>query len=623
MGFRLLDPVGGAKIALPGGADLGKEDKEVSHSALYRFMALMVVVALTLVAIAACGGEDEETTATSGATTTTDTSSSSSAAAEPTAAPASTTTDAMPADDAMMEPVVDVVVIGAIAPGQISNNVGRGLGVQDHIQVKPMYEYMIGTDPVSGALVPQLAESWNIEPNGVDFRIKLREGIPFHNGNGTVSYRDVEFTVTEFGNEESVHTHSRNYRTVEIEPVSDLEFIWKLPRPLAEQERRMSEHIGGMEIMSVADYEALGEENVISRPLAGTNGYQFESREQESYIRFDRVPGEHWRHTPDFAGLEYRWMNEESTRLAAILAGEIHITQLGADSTELAQSDGFRVEQGGLPGQRIFGAFKGGYLDTTYPQYEAQGTPCGYVHCDSPYLNHNVRKAMNKAVDKDALNDAFFRGAGINMIMQGIPEDSPAFNPDWRAAYPVEYGYDPAAAENLLAEAGYGPNNPLEITVQVIPVAGYPQAPDVMEAMAGYWNDIGISTTIDQTPGSTLRNTQRALEFENWVGLFSGAPINIQSFRVHNSNITPRGGGFEYMEISDLVHQVQATMGEDAQNVILRQIGDIAFPAHVAVNLFYIPPQIVLNPDVVESWNWPGNIAGLWSHFDQICAVKK
>ena len=54
------------------------------------------------------------------------------------------------------------------------------------------------------------------------------------------------------------------------------------------------------------------------------------------------------------------------------------------------------------------------------------------------------------------------------------------------------------------------------------------------------------------------------------------------------------------MEISDLIHQVQATMGEDAQNVILRQIGDIAFPAHVAVNLFYIPPQIVLNPDVVR-----------------------
>ena len=95
----------------------------------------------------------------------------------------------------------------------------------------------------------------------------------------------------------------RNYRTVEIEPVSDLEFVWKLPRPLAEQERRMSEHIGGMEIMSVTDYEALGEENVISRPLAGTNGYQFESREQDSYIRFDRIPGEHWRHTPDFAGL--------------------------------------------------------------------------------------------------------------------------------------------------------------------------------------------------------------------------------------------------------------------------------------------------------------------------------
>ena len=600
------------------------------------FATLAVVMALVLALgmLAACGGDDDASTASTSTTTessttteastttetSTDTSTGTTVAAAPTAAPVA---DAMPKDDAMMKPVVDLLVIGAIAPSLISNNVGRGLSPQSQIQIVPMYEYLIGTDAESGVLIPQLAESWSLEPNGQDFRVKLRENIPFHNDLGTVSYRDVAFTVAEFGSEDSTHPHSRNYRTVEIESVSELEFIWKLPRPLAEQERRMSEHIGGMEIMSVADYELLGEEIVTSRPLAGTAGYQFESREQESYIRFDRAPGEHWRHTPDFAALEYRWMNEESTRLAAILTDEIHITQLGADSTEVAEDDGLRVETGLLPGQRIFGALKGGYLDTTYSRYEAQGTPCGYVHCDSPWLDPRVRKAMNKAVDKDALNDAFFRGAGQNMVMQGIPEDSPAFNSEWLAAYPAEYGYDPAAARSLLAEAGYGSNNPLEITVQVIPVAGYPQAPDVMESMTGYWNDVGISTTIEQAPGSTLRATQRALEFKSWIGLFSGAPINIQSFRVHNSNISPRGGGFEYMEISDLIHQVQATMGEDAQNVILRQIGDIAFPAHVAVNLFYIPPQIVLNPDVVESWRWPGNVAGLWSHFALIKAVKK
>ncbi len=600
------------------------------------FATLAVVMALVLALgmLAACGGDDDASTASTSTTTessttteastttetSTDTSTGTTVAAAPTAAPVA---DAMPKDDAMMKPVVDLLVIGAIAPSLISNNVGRGLSPQSQIQIVPMYEYLIGTDAESGVLIPQLAESWSLEPNGQDFRVKLRENIPFHNDLGTVSYRDVAFTVAEFGSEDSTHPHSRNYRTVEIESVSELEFIWKLPRPLAEQERRMSEHIGGMEIMSVADYELLGEEIVTSRPLAGTAGYQFESREQESYIRFDRAPGEHWRHSPDFAALEYRWMNEESTRLAAILTDEIHITQLGADSTELAEADGLRVETGLLPGQRIFGALKGGYLDTTYSRYEAQGTPCGYVHCDSPWLDPRVRKAMNKAVDKDALNDAFFRGAGQNMVMQGIPEDSPAFNPEWLAAYPAEYGYDPAAARSLLTEAGYGSNNPLEITVQVIPVAGYPQAPDVMESMTGYWNDVGISTTIEQAPGSTLRATQRALEFKSWIGLFSGAPINIQSFRVHNSNISPRGGGFEYMEISDLIHQVQATMGEDAQNVILRQIGDIAFPAHVAVNLFYIPPQIVLNPDVVESWRWPGNVAGLWSHFALIKAVKK
>ncbi len=532
-------------------------------------------------------------------------------------------TDATPKDDgAMMMPKVERVVIGAQTPSLLSNNVGRGLSPQSQIQLAAMYEYLIGTDAATGALIPQLAAEWSVEPNGVDFRIKLREGIPFHNNAGTLSWRDVERTVMELGADDSEHTHARNYRTVTIESVSELEFIWKLPGPLAEQVRRLSEQVGGMEIMSASDYETNGPPQMTTAPTAGTSGYEFDSRAQTVGIVFKRVEYDHWRHNPDFAELEIRWMNEESTRLAALLTDEIHITQLGADSTELASGDGMLVETGTLPGARIFGSFQGGYLDITDRNYEAQATTCQYVHCDSPFLNPLVRKAMNKAIDKDVLNTAFFRDAAQNMFIQAIPVTSAAFNPAWEAAYETEYGYDPAAARALLTQAGYGPNNPLEINVNMSIVAAYPQAQDVKESMAGMWNDIGIKTNLKTVDSAVQRPRSRALELENWVGLTATASFDVQSWRVHHSAISPRGGGFELLEIRDLITELQQTMDTTAQDQLLRQIGDIAHPLHVAMNLFWVPPQIVLNPEFVESWKWPGNVSGLWSHFALIRAAK-
>ncbi len=580
-----------------------------------KFIALPIVLILALALATACSsGSDDDTNAGAAASATASAVQASNKPA-PTAVPAT----AVPVAKV---PATDKIVIGALLPTLLSNNIGRGLGPQSQIQLAAMYEYMIGTNPETGALIPQLATEWSVEPNGFDIRFKLRDGVRFHDGS-QLSWRDVQRTVTELGAEDSAHPHARNYKTVTIEPVSDLEFIWKLPGPLAEQFRRISEQVGGSEIMSAADYEASGPPQMNTAPSAGTAPWQYVSRDQQTDIKFERVDYEHWRYMPEFSKLEIRWMNEESTRLAALMADEIHITQLGADSTELASNDGMSVSEGTQQGARVFGAFQGGYIDTTDRSYKAQDTPCGYVHCDSPWHNPLVRKAVNKAVDKDALNQAFLRGAGQNMIIQAIPESSPAFNPEWRRNYDAEYGYDPAAAQALLEEAGFGSSNPLEIVINVSPVASFAAAADTMEAIAGMLQDVGVKPKLEAPDSAAHRPRSRGLKLKNWLGLTSTASFDVQSTRVHHANIPPRGGGFEPLEINSLIKELQGTMDPTQQDNLLRQIGDIAHPLHIAVNLFWLPPQIVLNPDYVESWVWPGNVSGLWSHFAEIKVAKK
>jgi peptide/nickel transport system substrate-binding protein len=585
-----------------------------------RFMALPMALILALVLLPACSsdGNDDDANTNVGAPVVATQAPTAASKTAPKAAPAPTK-----AAPVAKKPVTDELIIGALLPSLVSNNIGRGLGPQSQIQLAAMYEYLIGTDPATGALVPQLATEWAIEPNGIDIRVKLRPDIRFHDGS-ILSWRDIDLTVGELGAEDGEHTHQRNYKTVVIEPVSDLEFIWKLPAPLAEQFRRLSEQVGGMEVMSAADYAASGPPQMNTAPSAGTAAWQYVSRDQQTDIQFERVDYEHWRYNPEFSKLTIRWMNEQSTRLAALITDEIHVTQLGADSTELAEKDGMLVSEGTQQGARIFAAFNGGYVDSgTSSSYEQQNTPCGYVHCDSPWHNALVRKAFNKAIDKDALNEAFLRGAGQKMIIQAIPESSPAFNPEWRQNYDELYGYDPQVAKDLLAEAGYGPNSPLEINVNVANVASFAASADTMESIGAMLADVGVKVKLQSPEAATHRPIQRALKLVNWISLTSSASFDVQSTRVHHADISPRGGGFEPLEINSLIKKLQMTMLPTEQDKLLRQIGDIAHPIHIAMNLFWLPPQIVLNPEYVESWVWPGNVSGLWSHFHNLKVAKK
>ena len=98
-------------------------------------------------------------------------------------------------------------------------------------------------------------------------------------------------------------------------------------------------------------------------------------------------------------------------------------------------------------------------------------------------MNVKVRKALDKAIDRDTLNQAFFGGRGEKMIMNHFHPIREAWNPSWDARYEDEYGFDPAAARTLLAEAGYGPNNPMEINIILVAINTYSGAEDTAEAI--------------------------------------------------------------------------------------------------------------------------------------------
>jgi ABC-type transport system substrate-binding protein len=572
-----------------------------------------ILVAASVLALAAfaCGSDGDDDASSSA-------NQAPAATQAPAAAPAATQAPVMAA-----EPKVTRLVIATQPIPVPTNNFLKDGSVVSGFALKPMFESLIGYDAITGALVPQLATAWNVEPNGKSIRFQLRKGVQFHNGVGEFTAADVVHSHAQIIADDSTHTHSRQYKDAATEVVNDHEIIFHLGTPNGEFLQVISElNPSSLDIESASDFAVLGTPQLVSMPLAGTGFYQFTERAEGQYLRMERVPYEHWRVMPDFQELEFRFQAEASTRLAALLAEEVHMTNLSKDHIVTVKSEGMGTISGSQFGLRAFLLFTGVLGDTSYANYEQQNTPCGFAHCDSPFLDVRVRKALNKSINREELNQALFDGNAVPMYMNHMFPNNPQFNPDWKTNFPDEYGFDPAAAKALLAEAGYGPNNPLEIELRK-PTVKLPEGPDIMDALAGYWSAIGVKANLNSEDSAALRAGGRAFAYKNHIQFRDDPNNQLQSWRVWNSDVAPRGSGLELPEVNTLVHTLRAQLDIGEQDKVLRQLGDLTYSLHTTGFLFWLKPEIAYNPDIVESYPFPGNTPGaFWSHVELIKGTR-
>src|SRR5262245_63483737 len=60
---------------------------------------------------------------------------------------------------------------------------------------RPALEYLVGIDRQTGAYIPQLAEKWEMSPDGKRWTLFLRKGVKFHNNGGEFTGRDVRHSI--------------------------------------------------------------------------------------------------------------------------------------------------------------------------------------------------------------------------------------------------------------------------------------------------------------------------------------------------------------------------------------------------------------------------------------------
>lgn len=462
------------------------------------------------------------------------------------------------------------------------------------------YEYLVYLDPETGKGVPGLAESWEMSPDGKTWTFKLRQGVQFSGGHGELTAEDVKYSIERLIGEDSragpASTMRRTIDTVEVVDTHTVRVNLKLPDyALAEGYFGAAQQLG---IVSKAYIEGLGE-GAATAPPVGTGAYVLASQQAGSEIvmTLREDLGDHWRVDPDFDTVIFKSVPEESTRVAMLQTGEADIAPVSFDSIPTLKGAGINIvsaQQTWSPVVRL-----GGLILND----EKRSNP------DAPWADVRVRQAMNYAVDKQTIIDELFQGEATVAA-----SDTPV--PAWNGVQP--YPYDPDQARALLAEAGY-PDG-FDITLKTFTTTPGAELPLMAEAVALYWNDIGINTTIEPVDWPALRTEWTEGNATDYVWTHRGFPFANPANGLEAGFVSQSlFASYASAELDAMIDDFMNEPDIAARDQKLATIGQYLRDQAAAVFIALANEPYGVGTKVAS---WPINTAYVWN-FDQVEAAAE
>lgn len=157
-------------------------------------------------------------------------------------------------------------------------------------------EYLLFMEPVTGKLIPGLAERWEVSRDGKTIDLYIRKGVPFHDGWGELTAEDVVWTFdkTMGPTSKAVVTGVLRSAISRVEMVDRYRVRLHLTKPNRELLYRLSNWIWDMEISCKKYVETKGEPYAASHPI-GTGPYKFVECVPGDHVTMTAVDYKHWR----------------------------------------------------------------------------------------------------------------------------------------------------------------------------------------------------------------------------------------------------------------------------------------------------------------------------------------
>jgi peptide/nickel transport system substrate-binding protein len=352
------------------------------------------------------------------------------------------------------------------------------VGAED-VVLKPLYENLLSRDPKTGEPIPMLAERWRVTDGGRTWTFTLRKGVRFHDGS-EVTAEDVKYTFAAIARDGSANSLSPEFRLIKSMEIEDKYTIAvRFDKPFVTFGNRVNHGLFASVayIQSKKYAESAGEQGVERRPV-GTGPFRFAEHVRGDRIVYEAVEN-HWRATPHWKRLVFLKVPEPATRMAMLRAGSADAIEIGGEYVDELKKAGMRTLT--MPNVAAVWVILGGQWPTK-PSYDPK-VPWAQPDAERA---RKVRLALNLAVDKKAIVQQVLGGLGTPVgTVNYYPTD-----PWATEALLKPLPYDPARARALLGEAGY-PNG-FEVTMNLTAWPGRGFLPDVGEAVATYWEKVGL-----------------------------------------------------------------------------------------------------------------------------------
>jgi peptide/nickel transport system substrate-binding protein len=418
----------------------------------------------------------------------------------------------------------------------------------------------------AGDNTPSLAESWTVSKDGLTYEFVLRKGVKFHNGD-PLTAEDVKFSFDRYRGASAKLLKDR-VREVQIVDPGRIRFILKEPWPDFMVFYGTSA-TGAAWIVPKKYVEKVGDDGFKSKPV-GAGPYKVLSFTPGVELVMEAYEG-YWRKVPSVKRLVFRSMPDESTRAAALKAGDVDIVYLlsGPLAQEIKRTPGLRLAAAMPPG-------------VTFLDLPEQWDP------KSPWHDRRVRLAASYALDRNGLNQAETLGLSHPtgaLIPRSLdfarPYDPPA--------------YDPAQAKKLLAEAGY-PNG-----FDAGDLTPFPPFFSLAEGIGNNLQAVGIRTT--------MRTMERAAFLAAWrehkirgVIMGLGAPAGNAATRIE-VYVTKNGiyATGVVPEIEDLYQRQGRELDRKKREAMLFQIQQIMHDRVMHVPIYELAFPWGIGPRVEEA----------------------
>ncbi|WP_210546634.1 ABC transporter substrate-binding protein [Rhodoferax sp. PAMC 29310] len=383
-----------------------------------------------------------------------------------------------------------------------------------------IYDNIVKFERGGTKVVPGLAESWTVSPDGLEYTFKLRKGVKWQSNKNFKPSRDFNADDVMFmierqwvENDPYFKVTSSNHAYFgdmgmpkllkSVDKVDEHTVKFTLTKPEAPFLANMAMQWAGVQSKeyAIAMLKAGTPEKIDQEPV-GTGPFMLVQYQKDAIIRYKAFP-QYWAGKAKIDDLIFAITPDASVRWAKLQKGECHVMP--------------------YPNPADLPAMK---KDSSVTILEQPGLNVGYLAYNTtkkPFDDVRVRKAVNMAINKQAIVDAVYLGTGIPAT-NPIPPTMWSYNKSIK-----DDAFDPAAAKKLLAAAGLPDGFATDLWAMPVQRPYNPNAKRIAELMQADLAKVGIKAEIKSFEWGEYRKRMQAGEHQmgmlGWTG-DNGDPDN-------------------------------------------------------------------------------------------------